>query len=257
MATRFICWNVNGIRAWHKKGGMDWLLAQKPDFFCVQETKAHPEQLTEALLSPDGYTAYFDHARTRKGYSGVAIYAKEEPEEVRTALGIPELDQEGRFLALLYPGFALLNCYFPNGGGEPRRFEYKLAYYEAFLKYAQKLVKEGYSVVFCGDVNAAHKEIDLKRAKENDGEIGFHPKERAWIDKVVGAKFHDTFRLLHPDARDAYSWWDMKTGARARNVGWRIDYFFVSDDLKGRVAKAEILSDVLGSDHCPIALELR
>jgi exodeoxyribonuclease-3 len=257
MATRIVSWNVNGIRAWLKKGGLEWLAKDKPDFFCVQETKAHPDQLPESLLAPEGYHAYFDHARTRKGYSGVAVYAKEEPEEVRDALGIPELDQEGRFLALLYPGFALLNCYFPNGGGGDHRFEYKLAYYEAFLKYARKLVKEGYSVVFGGDVNAAHREIDIKRAKENDGEIGFHPKERAWIDRVVAAGFHDTFRLLHPDARDAYSWWDMKSGARERNVGWRIDYFFVSDDLKSRVAKAEILSDVYGSDHCPVVLELR
>lgn len=257
MATKFVSWNVNGIRAWQRKGGLEWLSKENPDFFCVQETKAHPEQLSEELVTPDGYHAYFDHARTRKGYSGVAVYAKDEPEEVRDALGIPELDQEGRFLALLYPKFALLNCYFPNGGGEPHRFEYKLAYYEAFLEYAKRLRRDGYSVVFCGDVNAAHRPIDLKRAKENDGEIGFHPLERAWIDKVVAAGFVDTFRLLHPDREDAYTWWDMKTAARDRNVGWRIDYFFVSDDLAPRVDKSEILAEVQGSDHCPISLSLR
>lgn len=257
MSTVLVSWNVNGIRAWHRKGCLEWLQKNSPDFFCVQETKAHPEQLPEELLEVPGYHAYFDHARTRKGYSGVAVYAKEEPIEVHDKLGVPALDQEGRFLCLIYEGFAVINCYFPNGGGEPHRFEYKLEYYEAFLKYVQKLRKKGLEVIFCGDINAAHEPIDLARAKENDGEIGFHPKERAWISKVIASGFADTFRLLHPERRDAYSWWDVKTSSRDRNVGWRIDYFFVSEKLVPRVKKAEILSDVHGSDHCPVLLELR
>jgi len=257
MSTVFVSWNVNGIRAWHRKGCLAWLKRRAPDFFCVQETKAHPEQLPEDLLEVPGYHAYFDHARTRKGYSGVAVYAKEEPLEVRDKLGVPRLDQEGRFLCLIYEGFALLNCYFPNGGGGDHRFDYKLAYYEAFLRHAEKLKKKGLSVIFCGDINAAHQEIDLERAKENDGEIGFHPKERAWISKMISHGFVDTFRYLHPTSRRAYSWWDMKTRARDRNVGWRIDYFFVSENLAPKVKRAEILADVHGSDHCPILLEIR
>jgi exodeoxyribonuclease-3 len=256
---KLICWNVNGIRAWTKKGCFDWFLEQNPDFFCIQETKAHPEQLAPEVLSPEGYVSYFDHSKTKKGYSGVAIYAKEKPEKVEDEIildGKKIADPEGRFLALHYKDFVLINTYFPNGGGEPHRLEYKLEFYKAFLSYINKLKKKGKNVIFCGDVNVAHTEIDIARPKENSNHVGFLPIERAWVDKVIDAGFVDTFRSLHPDARNAYSWWDMKSAARDRNIGWRIDYFFVSESLMKKVKKSEILSEVYGSDHCPIVLEI-
>jgi exodeoxyribonuclease-3 len=253
---RIISWNVNGIRAWYKKGKLEWLLEESPDMFCIQETKAEYEQLPEELKNIPGYTPYFDHSKGRKGYSGVAIYTKIKPEKVDYALGVPELDQEGRFIALHFKDFTLINTYFPNGGGGPIRLAYKLEYYDAFLKYVNKLTKKGVSVVFCGDINTAHTEIDLARPKENVMNTGFLPIERAWLDKVVEHGFIDTFRLIHGNIAGAYTYWDMKTFARDRNVGWRIDYFFVSPDLKDKVKKAEILNEILGSDHCPLEISL-
>lgn len=256
---KFMCWNVNGIRAWTKKGCFEWFLKQSPDFFCIQETKAHPDQLTQDVLAPQGYTSYYDHSKTKKGYSGVAIYAKEKPLKVEDEIildGQKLADPEGRFLALHYKDFVLINCYFPNGGGEPHRLEYKLQFYEAFLKYIKKIKKGGKNVVFCGDLNVAHNEIDIARPKENSDCIGFLPIERAWVDKVEAAGFVDTFRYLYPEKRDTYSWWDMKSAARDRNVGWRIDYFFVNEELKKNILKAEIRGDIYGSDHCPVELVL-
>ncbi len=256
---KFICWNVNGIRAWTKKGCFEWFLKQSPDFFCIQETKAHPDQLTADVLRPTGYHSYFDHSKGKKGYSGVAIYSKEKPEKVEDEIildGKKIADPEGRFLAAYYKDFVLINCYFPNGGGEPHRLEYKLEFYEAFLKYIKNIKKKGKKVIFCGDVNVAHNEIDIARPKENSKSVGFLPIERAWVDKVIAAGFIDTFRKLYPEKKDAYSWWNMKTFARDRNVGWRIDYFFVSEDLMKNVLKSEIRADVYGSDHCPIVLEV-
>lgn len=251
-----ISWNVNGIRAWHKKGKLEWLLQESPDIFCIQETKAEFEQIPKELQQIDGYHAYFDHSKGRKGYSGVAIYTKIEPKKIEYGVNIADLDQEGRFISLFFDNFVLINTYFPNGGGGPIRLEFKLKYYDAFLDYVDDLVKKGHSVVFCGDVNTAHKEIDLARPKENVGNTGFLPIERAWVDKVVEHGFIDTFRMINGEVKDKYSYWDMKTFARDRNVGWRIDYFFVSSDLKDRVKKAYIMDEVLGSDHCPIALEI-
>lgn len=254
---KIICWNVNGIRAWTKKDGLNWMLSQKPDIFCLQETKAHPEQLTQDVLTPEGYTSYFDHARTRKGYSGVAVYTKKAPNKIEYVLGVPELDQEGRFLALYFNDFVLINCYFPNGGGAPERLVYKLAYYEAFLKYVEKCKKKGLSVVFCGDVNVAHTEIDIARPKENANHVGFLPVERAWIDKLISKGFVDVFRHLNPDKIQAYTWWDMKSFARDRNIGWRIDYFFVSENIISNVNDFKIHSEIYGSDHCPIELSVK
>ena len=253
---KIICWNVNGIRAWQKKGCFDWMLGQNPDIFCLQETKAHPDQLTREMLAPEGYTSYFDHARTRKGYSGVAIYTKIKPENIEYALGVPELDQEGRFLALFFKGLVFIDCYFPNGGGAPERLEYKLAYYKAFLKYVEKLRKKGLSVIFCGDLNVAHREIDIARPKENQDRVGFLPIERAWVDQLIAKEYVDVYRHFNPEKKDVYTWWDMKSYARDRNIGWRIDYFFVSPDLVSHLKGVEILSDVFGSDHCPILLEI-
>lgn len=253
---RIISWNVNGIRANTKKGGFDWLLNESPDIFCLQETKAHPEQLEEGIRNPDGYHSYFDHSKARKGYSGVAIYSKTPAINVEYGLGIPELDQEGRFIALFFNDFVLINTYFPNGGGGPERLDFKLRFYDAFLKYINNLRKNGHEIIFCGDVNTAHQEIDLARPKENEKNTGFLPVEREWIDQVINAGFIDVFRTMNPNSTGKYTYWDMKTFARERNVGWRIDYFFVSPALFKKVKKTSILEHILGSDHCPIDIIL-
>ncbi len=253
---KLLSWNVNGLRAFHKKGAFNSIFELDPDIFCLQETKAHPDQLTEEIKAPAGYHAYFDHSKVRKGYSGVAIYSKVKPDKVEDGLGKNDLDQEGRFLAAFYGKMVVITCYFPNGGGGPERLAYKLEYYKEFLKYINNLQKQGYAVIFCGDVNTAHNEIDLARPKENANQTGFLPIEREWLDKVISAGYLDTFRHLHP-TEIKYSWWDMKTFARDRNVGWRLDYFFISPDLLPRLKKAEILDNMLGSDHCPVWLELK
>jgi len=255
---KLISWNVNGIRAWSKKENtFSWFLKQKPDFFCLQEIKAESNQLTEELLETEGYFSYFESSKMRKGYSGVAIYTKHEPDHVDTGLGIKKLDQEGRFLALHYGNFVVITCYFPNGGGGPVRLKYKFDYYDAFLKYIEKLKKQKKQVIFCGDVNTAHNEIDLARPKANEKNTGFLSEERAWLDKVTSKGWTDTFRFKHPNKKDAYSYWDMKSRARDRNVGWRIDYFFTSPNLEKNIKSAKIHSDIYGSDHCPVSLELK
>ncbi|MEI6058057.1 MAG: exodeoxyribonuclease III [bacterium] len=254
---RIISWNANGIRANVKKGAFDWLLQESPDIFCLQETKAHPEQLEEAVRNPLGYHSYFDHSKGRKGYSGVAIFTKVKPEKVEYSIGVPELDQEGRFIAVFYKDFVLATVYFPNGGGGPARLDYKLRFYDAFLKYINKIRKSGKEIIFCGDINTAHTEIDLARPKENSENTGFLPIERKWIDKVIANKYVDIFRHLYPNAKEKYTYWDMKTFARERNVGWRIDYFFISDGLLVAQPKAKILDTILGSDHCPIELNIK
>ena len=253
---RILSWNVNGLRAFYKKGAFNSIFEVDPDIFCLQETKSHIDQLPEEVRSPAGYYAYFDHSKVKKGYSGVAIFSKEKPEKVEYGLGIPKFDDEGRTLVTYFKDFVLLNIYFPNGGGGQDRLDYKMEYYDEFLKFINKLVKSGKTVVFCGDVNTAHNEIDLSRPKENSDHTGFLPMERAWVDKVIENGYIDTFRLLHRD-KAQYSWWDMKTFARDRNIGWRLDYFFVSKDLKDKVKKAEILDNMMGSDHCPVMLELK
>ncbi len=263
---RIISWNVNGLRANVKKGGFDWFVNESPDIYCLQETKAHPEQLEEGVRNPQGYFSYFDHSKGRKGYSGVAVYSKVKPDNVEYGLGVDELDQEGRFLALFFdkpdsffagaPKFVLLTTYFPNGGGGPERLSFKLRYYEEYLKYINKLKKKGYEIVFCGDVNTAHTEIDLARPKENEKNTGFLPIERAWIDKVVDAGYTDVFRYFHPGEAGKYTYWDMKTFARDRNVGWRLDYFFATAGMLKLVTKAKILDEIMGSDHCPIEIDI-
>lgn len=254
---KLLSWNVNGLRAVANKGAFSTVFEIDADIICLQETKAHPDQLPEEVRSPAGYFSYFDHSKIKKGYSGVAIYSKVKPEKVEYGLGIAKFDDEGRTLVAYYKDFVLLNVYFPNGGGGPHRLEYKMHYYDEFLKFIQKLEKKGKKVIFCGDVNTAHTEIDLSHPKENQKTSGFLPTERAWIDKVVEAGYIDTFRFFHPETIEKYSWWDMKTYARDRNIGWRIDYFFVSKDLKSKLKKADILDTVMGSDHCPVLLELK
>jgi len=251
---KIISWNVNGLRAFHKKGAFNSIFEIDPDIFCLQETKAHPEQLSDEVRSPAGYYAYFDHSKLKKGYSGVAIFSKDEPEKVEYGIGIPKFDDEGRTLVAYYKDFVLLNIYFPNGGGGPERLAYKMEYYEEFLKFIDKLKKKGKEVVFCGDVNTAHNEIDLSRPKENENHTGFLKMEREWINKLISHGYIDTFRNFHTE-KIQYSWWDMKTFARDRNIGWRLDYFFVSDSMLNRVRRAEILDNMMGSDHCPVLLE--
>ncbi len=253
---KIVSWNVNGIRAWHKKGAMNEFLKTKPDIFCLQETKAEPEQLLEEIKEPKGYFSYFDWSKGRKGYSGVAIYTKEEPLEVTAGLGKKELDQEGRLLTAFFDGWVLITCYFPNGGGGEERLAYKMKFYKAFLNYIKKLRTKGYQVIFCGDVNTAHTEIDLARPKNNVKNTGFLPMERKWVDDVIKADFLDTWRILNPNITDKYSYWDMKTRSRDRNVGWRIDYFFIDSSLQTSLRGAKIHDRQYGSDHCPVSIDI-
>ncbi len=254
---KFISWNVNGIRALHKKGQWDWLLTQKADIFCLQETKANPDQLPDEVRNPAGYHSFFDFPKEKKGYSGVAIYSKVKPEKVEYEMGVDVLDREGRLVTVYFKDFVFINVYFPNGGGGPVRLEYKLEFYKEFLKYINKLRKKGHNIIFCGDINTAHTEIDLARPKQNEENTGFLPIERAWIDDVVKNGFVDVFRYFYPEKKDAYTYWDMKTSARERNVGWRIDYFFVSSEIISEVQSMDIFDQVYGSDHCPIVLYLK
>ena len=252
---KLISWNVNGIRAAQRKGFLDWLQAEAPDVLTVQETKAHPEQLASALRQPDGYHTWWASAE-RKGYSGVGLFSKSQPRAVQIGLGIEKFDSEGRTIIAEYDDFTLMTTYLPNGKASKERLRYKMEYKEAFLAYADGLRAAGKSVVFCGDINTAHNEIDLTHPKPNAKYSGFLREERDWIDKVVAQGYIDIYRQRNPDKEGAYSWWSMRGGARARNVGWRIDYFFISPDLLERVVAAEIHADVMGSDHCPISLTL-
>jgi len=249
-----LSWNVNGIRAVHKKGFVDWFKSVKPDILCIQETKAWEEQLPDDLINIDGYHSYFCQGE-RKGYSGTAIYTKVKPKKITRKIGIKKFDNEGRILAAEYNSFILFNIYFPNGKAKAERLKYKMEFYDAFLKHINKLKKKGKKIVVCGDVNTAHKEIDLSRPKENSKTSGFLPEEREWIDKLLAHGYLDTFRLFN-DQPEQYTWWDMITRARERNVGWRIDYFFISDNLKKQIKDAFILPEVMGSDHCPVGIKL-
>ena len=251
---RILSWNVNGIRAAYKKGFLAWLRKEQPDILCIQETKAHPEQLSDELLNVEGYHSYFSSA-VRKGYSGVAIYSKIEPKSVKNGFGIEKFDSEGRILIAEYPDYTLFNIYYPNGKARQERLDYKMEFYDEFLKYVDKLKKKGKNIIVCGDVNTAHKEIDIARPKENEKISGFLPMEREWIDKFLSHGYIDTFRMFNQEP-DNYTWWDQLTRARERNVGWRIDYFYISESLKKKIKDAFILSDVMGSDHCPIGIEI-
>ncbi len=252
-----ISWNVNGLRAVHRKGNIQEMFHMKPDILCLQESKATPDQLPPELVTPEGYHAYFHFPTQKKGYSGVAIYSKEKPIKVSRDIGIEEFDQEGRLIMAEYQGFTLINCYFPNGGGAPEKLEYKLDFYDAFLKFINKLHKKQSNIIICGDVNVAHNPIDLARPKQNEANVGFLPIERAWVDKLISHGWIDVFRHFYPDKKEVYTYWDMKTFARERNVGWRIDYFFCSPEMLKKIKSIEILDNILGSDHCPIKLTLK
>lgn len=236
-----------------KKGFWEWLEEARPEVLCLQETKAQPEQLSEQLRDPAGYEAYW-HSAERKGYSGVATFSH-VPTAVQHGFGVPEFDVEGRVLISEHDGFLLLNCYMPNGKQSQERLDYKLRFYAALLDCCDRQHAAGQQLVICGDVNTAHKEIDLAHPKENESISGFLPEERAWIDKYLEHGLVDAFRAFHPEP-EQYTWWSYITRARSRNVGWRIDYFLVSEGLMPRVQDCTIMADVMGSDHCPIALDL-
>jgi exodeoxyribonuclease-3 len=255
----FLSWNVNGLRAVERKGLILPLFEKGYDAICLQETKLSvPEQIPESLRAPQGYHAYFDYSTEKKGYSGVAIYLKNQPKAGRTEFGAKykTLGREGRLVEVeLEDNLLLLNVYFPNGKRDAGRLAYKMEFYREFLAYIKEQEAAGKKIVFCGDVNTAHQEIDLARPKENSAVSGFLPSEREWLDKLVHAGFIDTFRLFEP-AGGHYTWWDTFSRARERNVGWRIDYFFVGQNLKSKVKAAKILPAVMGSDHCPVTLTL-
>ena len=320
-SIRALSWNVNGIRAAHKKGFIDKLGRLDPDIICLQETKAHPDQLPAALKEIDGYSSFFSTPE-RKGYSGVGLYTKIEPDNVSFGLGVEEYDKEGRVLVADYGRFVLINIYFPNGQSSKERLDYKMAFYKHFLEFVEKIKASGKGIVLCGDLNTAHTEIDLARPKENsphdwwyygtakvifdancrvegwdnkkdvlkisdntacststfglgstkdevrevqgkptkivhrEGTSGFLPIEREWMDKFISHGYKDTFRMVNQEPEN-YTYWDQITKARDRNVGWRIDYFFVDNAFADQVAGAFILADVMDSDHCPVGIDIR
>lgn len=247
-------WNVNGYRAVVQKNFYEWLRGSGADVVCLQETKAAPEQLSAVELAPEGYQALWNPCKIKKGYSGVASLYATPPLSHAFGLSDPDYQGEGRCILMEYERFYLFNIYFPNGQKDDARLRYKLTYYDAFLAYAEELRKKK-PIVVCGDFNTAHKEIDLSRPKENENASGFLPIERAWLDKFVGRGYVDCFRLFEPGPRQ-YTWWSFRANARVKNVGWRIDYFFVSEELRSAVKRAWIEPEVMGSDHCPIGLEL-
>lgn len=249
---RLLSWNVNGIRAIARKGLLRWIEGERADVICLQETKAREDQIPRALRRVKGYHARFSSPE-RRGYSGVATYTREEPLSTSTEMGIQRFDREGRMLMTETREFTLFNVYFPNGKASHERLRYKMEFYDAFLEH---LLRRGVMrTIICGDVNTAHREIDLARPKENSTVSGFLPEERAWIDRLLDSGFVDSLRHFDPSP-GLYTWWDLKTRARERNVGWRIDYFFVSEDLLPNLKEAFIMPDVGGSDHCPIGIEM-
>lgn len=248
---KLISWNVNGLRACLGKGFGDYFSAQDADFFCLQETKMQPGQ---AQIPAEGYREYF-YSAEKKGYSGTAILAKQEPVSVAYGMGSELHDHEGRLITLEYEGFYLVTVYTPNSQRELTRLQYRLCWEEDFRMYLRKLDARK-PVIVCGDMNVAHREIDLKNPKTNVNNAGFTPQERAAMTKLLESGFVDTFRYLHPEETGAYSWWSYMFNARANNAGWRIDYFLVSERIKDKVTAARIDSDVMGSDHCPIVLEI-
>ena len=252
---RIFSWNVNGLRAVVKKGFFDWLESEGPDVVCLQEIKARTEDLDEKILNPKGYHAFWNPAE-RKGYSGVAIFTKKKPVAVHLGLGIERFDCEGRVLRIEFKDFDLFSVYFPNGTSGEERLQYKMEFYDAFLDHCEELRGQGRELVITGDVNTAHKPIDLKNPKANQKNSGFLPKERAWVDKFIEHGYVDSFRAFNEDP-DQYTWWSYRFNVRAKNVGWRIDYFFVTEGLMKKVKDSFITPEIMGSDHCPIGLDIK
>ena len=248
---RLVSWNVNGIRACVQKGFLDFFKEIDADIFCIQESKMQAGQLD---LELEGYHQYWNYAE-KKGYSGTAIFTKKEPISVVNGIGVEEHDKEGRVITLEFDDFYMVTVYTPNSQNELARLPYRMTWEEAFLSYLKKL-EETKPVVFCGDLNVAHKEIDLKNPKTNRKNAGFTDEEREKFSVLLEAGFVDTFRYFYPDMENIYSWWSYRAGARPKNVGWRIDYFVVSECMKDRLVDAKILTEIMGSDHCPVLLEM-
>ena len=248
-------WNVNGIRAIHKKGFLDWVKKSKGDIICLQETKAQPEQLPDELKNIKSYESYWFSAE-RKGYSGVGVYTKIKPVKVQNGFNNPFYDNEGRLILAEYEKFVIANVYFPNGGRGPERVKYKLDFYNELFFFLQKNYSDRKGIIVTGDYNTAHTEIDLARPKNNVENTGFLPEEREWIDKIINLGYADVFRKFHKEP-GLYTYWDMVTRARERNVGWRLDYFMVSEDFTHNIVKADIHNSVMGSDHCPVSIDIQ
>ncbi|MCK4322811.1 exodeoxyribonuclease III [candidate division WOR-3 bacterium] len=250
-----VTFNVNGLRAILKKGFMEWFKDKSPDILCLQEIKSSKDQLKGEIVEPEGYHAHWNSAQ-KPGYSGVVTLSKEEPLDVRFGMGIERFDTEGRLIRTKYPDFTLLNVYFPNGKMSDDRLKFKLDYYDTFLQFIEVLRKQGEELIITGDFNTAHKEIDLANPKENEKYSGFLPIEREWMDNFESCGYIDSFRYFHPEG-EQYTWWTYRFKARERNIGWRIDYFFVTEGLIDKVEDSIILKDVYGSDHAPILLRLK
>ena len=248
---KLISWNVNGLRACVGKGFTDVFRQMDADIFCVQETKLQEGQIS---LDLPGYYDYWNYAQ-KKGYSGVAMWTKDKPLNVSYGIGVEEHDKEGRVITAEYEDYYMLTCYTPNSQQERARMSYRMSWEEDWLKYIKKLDKKK-PVIFCGDLNVAKEEIDLKNPKTNHDSAGFTDEERDKMRKLLSSGFTDSFRYLYPDKENAYSWWSYRMKARERNVGWRIDYFVVSDSIKDKIVDAKIHSDILGSDHCPVELDI-
>ena len=248
---KLVSWNVNGLRAIYKKGFEESFKELNADIFCIQETKMQEGQIE---LELQGYHQYYNYAE-RKGYSGTAIFTKKDPINVTYGIGIEEHDKEGRVITLEFDKFYMVNCYTPNSGRELARLEYRMIWEDEFKKYLIKLDKQK-PVIICGDLNVAHTEIDLKNPKSNRKNAGFTDEERSKIDNLLNSGFTDTFRKIYPDKEGAYTWWSYMFNARANNAGWRIDYFLVSDRISKNIKDAYIYSNIMGSDHCPVGLEI-
>ena len=248
---KFISWNVNGIRACREKGFMDFFNETDADFFCLQETKLQAGQIE---LDLPGYEQYWNYAE-KKGYSGTAIFTKHKPLSVQYGIGVEEHDHEGRVITLEYENFYMITVYVPNSQDGLARLDYRMRWEDDFLAYIKKL-EESKPVVYCGDLNVAHKEIDLKNPKTNRKNAGFTDEERGKFSTVLENGFIDTFRYFYPDMENIYSWWSYRFSARAKNAGWRIDYFVVSEALKDKLKGAKIHTDIMGSDHCPVELQM-
>ena len=250
-----VTFNVNGLRAILKKDFMNWFKIQNPDILCLQEIKSTKEQVKGDILETEDYNTYWNSAE-RPGYSGVITFSRESPIDIQFGLGIDRFDKEGRLIKTKFTDFTLINVYFPNGKMSAERLKFKLDYYDAFLEFSENLKKNGEELIITGDFNTAHKEIDLANPKDNEKYSGFLPIEREWMDKFVSFGYIDTFRKFHPEG-EQYTWWTYRFKARERNIGWRIDYFFLTEGLIDKVQDSIILKDVYGSDHAPILLRLK
>jgi len=251
---KILSWNVNGLRAVVKKNFKDFLEKEKPDILGIQETKLQEEQIPQEIIEDNNYHKYWSCAE-KKGYSGVALFSKVQPVNVSYSIGEGRFDREGRTIIAEYEDFVLINCYFPNGQMSDERLKFKLDFYDRMLELMNEIVASGKDLIVCGDFNTAHKEIDLKNPKENTKYSGFLPIEREWLDKLVEQDYIDTFRHLDKRA-EQYSWWSYRFGARSRNVGWRIDYFFTNKNFIAKIKSAFIRQDIMGSDHCPVGVEI-